>query len=99
MLRITIEDGSNPIVLRVEGKLKGPWVTELEKCWRSTSDRATGSLRVNLDSVDFVDGQGHALLAEMAMAGVELIASGLMMRCIIQQVSGPCLAFNQRSVR
>ena len=30
MLRITADLNSDPIVLKVEGKLKGPWVTELK---------------------------------------------------------------------
>jgi ABC-type transporter Mla MlaB component len=87
MLRVTVEDGGDQIVFRVEGKLKGPWVIELEKCWRSISAHATGkTLGMNLDGVDFIDDQGQALLMEMARAGVEPIATGLMMRSIVQQI-------------
>lgn len=87
MLRITVEERHTQVVLRVEGKLKGPWVAELERCWRSSTDAAKGkSLGADLDGVDFVDDQGHALLAKMAGAGVDLIATGLMMRSIVQQV-------------
>ncbi len=87
MLRVTVEERGDEVVFRVEGKLKGPWVIELERCWRSTSGRATGkTFAVDLDGVDFVDDQGKALLMEMARAGVELIATESMMRLIVQQI-------------
>lgn len=87
MLRATVEERDDRVVFRVEGKLKGPWVIELERCWRSISSRATGkTFGVNLDGVDFVDNQGKALLTEMASAGVELIATESMMRSIVQQI-------------
>jgi len=87
MLRVTVEERGNQVVFRAEGKLKGPWVTELERCWRSTSNRATGkTFGVDLDGVDFVDDQGKALLSEMSRAGVELSATDLMMSAILQQI-------------
>jgi len=87
MLRVTVEERGNQVVFRVEGKLKGPWVTELERCWRSTSGRATGkTFGVDLDGVDFVDDQGKALLSEMCRAGVELTATDLMMSATLQQI-------------
>lgn len=87
MLRVTVEESGAQVVFRLEGKLKGPWVIELERCWRSTSGHAVGkTFVVDLDDMDFVDDQGKALLTEMARAGVELIATGLMMRPIVQQI-------------
>jgi ABC-type transporter Mla MlaB component len=87
MLRVTVEESGDQVVLRLEGKLRGPWVTELERCWRSTSDHATGkTFVVDLDDMGFVDDQGKALLKEMAEAGVELIASGLMMRPLAEEI-------------
>ncbi len=87
MLRVTIEERDDRVVFRVEGKLKGPWVEELEKCWRSTSGHATNKIFcVDLDRVDFIDDQGRALLTEMARTGVELIATEAMMRSTVQQI-------------
>src|SRR5690242_20178250 len=34
MLRITIEDKSKAITLKLKGRLVGPWVPELEKLWK-----------------------------------------------------------------
>jgi hypothetical protein len=88
MLRVKVEERGHRIVFRVEGKLKGPWVIELERCWRSTSSRLNGkSFTVDLDGVTFVDGHGKALLTEMDSTGVELIANGWLMRSTIQQIA------------
>jgi ABC-type transporter Mla MlaB component len=87
MLRVTVEERGDQIVFRIEGKLKGPWVIELEKCWRATSGHAIGkTFGVDLDGVDFVDDQGRSLLTEMARSGVELIATESMMLSIVQQI-------------
>ena len=88
MLRVTVEERDDQVVFRLEGRLKGPWVIELERCWRSTVGRAAGkSFGVDLDGVNFIDDRGKALLVEMAKAGVELIATESMMRSTVQQIA------------
>ena len=87
MLRITVEDNADPIALRAEGKLSGPWVAELERCWRSTADGATGKrVCVDLGSVTFVDQNGKTLLSEMIERGVQLRATGPMMTSLVEQL-------------
>jgi len=87
MLRVTVEERGNQVIFRVEGKLKGPWVIELERCWRLASGRANEkTFGMDLDGVDFVDDEGEVLLTEMAKAGVELIATESMMRSTVQQI-------------
>jgi len=87
MLRVTVEERGDQVIFRAEGKLKGPWVIELERCWRSMRDRATGkTFGIDLDGVDFVDSRGRTLLLKMARAGVELIATDPMMRSTVQQI-------------
>jgi anti-anti-sigma regulatory factor len=70
MLRITIEDKKDAVVLRLEGELIGPWVEEVEQCWKkvfaSLGDR---SVHVDLSAVTFVDTAGGALLSRMHDAG------------------------------
>ena len=66
MLRITHAQGHNSIsTLRLEGKLLGPWVTELA---RSCNELACSPdcLRLDLSAVTFVDGPGLALLGRGA---------------------------------
>ena len=87
MLRVTVEERGSQVVFRVEGKLKGPWVIELDSCWRSTSSLGGGkTFAVDLDGVYFIDEPGKALLTEMSRAGVELIATESMMRSTVQQI-------------
>jgi len=92
MLRITTQEGPAAITLVLEGKCRGPWVEELERCWRKTAASAPGKkLRVDLENVGFVDERGKELLAEMYAGGVELDAAGLMMASLVEEIaaSGP----------
>jgi len=87
MLRITIQEGPATVTLVLEGKCRGPWVDELEQCWRKTAAMALGrALRVDLDRVGFVDEHGKELLAEMYSAGVVLYATGLMMTSLVEEI-------------
>src|SRR5207302_9886088 len=36
MMRITVRDDTDYSLLEVEGRLIGPWVAELDRCWRQT---------------------------------------------------------------
>jgi anti-anti-sigma regulatory factor len=88
MLRVTVEERGDRVDFKIEGKLRGPWVPELERCWRSTASHTHAKLfSVDLDGVDFIDDQGKALLTKMAAAGVELTATGCGMRSIVQQIA------------
>ena len=40
MLRITVEEQDNATSLRLEGKLTGDWVGELERCWISNHNHS-----------------------------------------------------------
>jgi ABC-type transporter Mla MlaB component len=78
MLRITHTNGDDLIsTLRIEGKLLGPWVTELARSCDElpcSPDR----LRLDLSAVSFVDGPGVALLRDLLGRGATLAAcSGL----------------------
>lgn len=85
MLKITAHVDPSSAVFELEGKLAGPWVAELEECWRKAaiSDRP---VRVMLCRVTFVDQHGKRLLAEMHREGVELIAEGCMNQAIVEKI-------------
>ena len=53
MLKITTRREAGALVFQLEGKLAGPWVQELERCWRSAP--GTRQSRVDLSSVTFID--------------------------------------------
>src|ERR1019366_6050608 len=99
MLRITVDDNADPIVLRAEGKLRGPWVAELEKCWRSTAASAAGKrIRLDLRGVMSVDQNANTLLSEMVEDGVELCADGPMMTSLVEQIVFPARQRKDRSI-
>ncbi len=87
MLRITTQEGPTAITLVLEGKCRGPWVEELEQCWRKATVLASGRpLRVDLEQVGFADERGKELLAAMYEAGVQLNAVGLVMTSLVEEI-------------
>src|SRR5712691_9738050 len=87
VLKITIEQEATTTMFKVEGKLAGPWVAELEQCWRAAMTTTAGrSLKVHLRTVSFIDAAGKSLLAEMHRQGVELVAEGCMTKAIVAQI-------------
>ena len=93
MLRISTCINSEAARLIVEGKLAGACVGELEKCWRATaSAESSESILVDLSGVTFVDVWGEKLLAQMREQGVGLVASGLLARCLIEEIEDSMLA-------
>ena len=87
-MRITIQQQSGLLILQVEGKLIGPWVAELENCWRQAlSSRPFATVRVDVSEVTHVDAAGKQLLAAMHGQGVELIAACCLMKAVVAEVS------------
>jgi hypothetical protein len=87
MLRITVAPASDQVTFKLEGKLTGPWVGEVKRCWLTVVGAdAAQSVRLDLTDVAFVAPEGQALLEEMAMAGVELVAAGTMMKALVKDV-------------
>ena len=71
MLRIdTIEDAEGA-VLRLEGRLIGPWVEEVRRSCRAALSQG-GAVTIDLASVSFVDADGIVLLRELASPAVGL---------------------------
>jgi hypothetical protein len=88
MLRITVLDNAVPLTFRLEGRLAGPWVRELEACWQSTLVRHPPSaFRFDLTGVTFVDSAGKAFLAARHAQGAELIVCGCLMRAVVAEIT------------
>jgi len=70
MLRISIDEGEEAVVLRLEGQLIGPWVEAVEQCWRRAfATLGSRTVQVDLSAVSFMDASGSALLRRMHDAG------------------------------
>ncbi len=88
MLKITTLIHAESTTLRLEGRLAGPWVQELERCWDSTVGTATNHpLTVDLSAVTYVDSDGKDLLKKIHQQGARLVASGCLTSCIVNEIA------------
>jgi ABC-type transporter Mla MlaB component len=89
MLRITANDSPRVLTFRLEGRLEGPWVRELEQCWRSMLDGANRpTVRVDLTDVTHVDTAGKAQLAKMHEHGAQFIAGDCVTKAVVAEIVG-----------
>jgi anti-anti-sigma regulatory factor len=87
MLRITADDQARVITFRLEGRLEGPWVRELEQCWRGMSEAANEpTISVDLTGVTYIDAAGKAQLAHMHEQGAQLIAGDCMTKAVVEEI-------------
>ncbi len=84
MLRITILDELE--TLKLEGRLAGPWVAELEKAWQRMAGAHRKPVTVDLDGVSFIDAAGKNLLERMAEQGARLQAVAPLTHCICEEI-------------
>jgi outer membrane protein TolC/ABC-type transporter Mla MlaB component len=84
MLRITTTETDERVMLKLEGKLSGPWAAELEQCWRTASPAKR--LVLDLSGVTFVDPAGKKVLCAIATAGGQLVGSGLVPKSLVDEI-------------
>ena len=87
MLRITFQDDLEGTTVKLEGKLSGPWVDELERSWTEHPSDASRQVTVDLSDVTYIDPEGKRLLARMMGKGVYLQGTQLMTRYIIDEIA------------
>lgn len=75
-LRITVNEGPESTTMKLEGKLIGPWVAELDRAWRSlVASLSSKKLRVDLRGIVRIDPDGRDILAEIhRQTGAEFLA-------------------------
>ncbi len=89
MLRITADDHARVLTFRLEGRLEGPWVRELEQCWRSMLDAVSKpTITVDLTGVTYIDAAGKRQLAEMHEQGAQFIAEDCMTKAVVAEIVG-----------
>jgi ABC-type transporter Mla MlaB component len=89
MLRITTHDNPRPLTFRLEGQLSGPWVRELEECWRRALAGASGPVvTIDLTDVTAIDAAGQACLAGMHRQGAEFVAADCLMKAVVAEITG-----------
>jgi hypothetical protein len=91
MLKISTETDATQgkVRLVLEGRLIGPWVEELNRCWLAIADARAErpDVLVDLTGVTFIAPEGKALLASMWQRGVTFHAAGCLTRCIVEEIT------------
>lgn len=87
MLKITFQDAPGSTKVKLEGKLSGPWVEELERSWTEHSPRASEHVIIDLSDVTYIDPEGKRLLARMVDRGVCFEGTHLMTRYVIDEIT------------
>ena len=89
MLRITIHEAPRTLTFRLEGRLAGPWVRELDECWRvALAGQPKPVLRVDLTEVTSIDATGRACLAALHRQGAEFVAADCLMKAVVAEITG-----------
>jgi hypothetical protein len=91
MLKITIETALSTATLKLEGKLVGPWVDELERSWHAVRDDSENRpVMVDLCDVTFVDAEGRKLLSWMHQQGARFTTRGCLAKGIVEEIVQEC---------
>lgn len=85
-------------MIRVEGRIAGPWVEELERSWReAAAAQGAARIEVQLAGVSYIDDAGKQLLRKMHQSGTRILAAGCLTRAIVEEVEGTRAKHRQRS--
>ena len=76
VLRITVEQNPEAIVLKLEGRLAGPWVEELDRVWIETAPSLQErKLSLDLRQTTFADAGGIRILKTIySQTGARILA-------------------------
>ena len=85
MLRISITETPTETRWILQGRLSGPWASELSAIWRtSTRTRKGRTCLVDLNDITFIDKDAGDLLRTMSREGAEFIADGLYIKQVFE---------------
>lgn len=88
MLRITPSEEGQALVLRLEGKLAGPWVEAAAESWSQFhAQRPDGPIRADLSGLVFVDEPGQALLRRMHAEGCAFTGDNCYVEPIVKRAT------------
>ena len=87
MLKITFQDTPESTKVKLEGKLSGPWVEELERSWAEHSPLASENVIIDLSGVTYIDPEGKRLLSRMVEKGVCFEGTHLMTKYVIDEIT------------
>ena len=88
MLRITVHVDADRCRLQLSGRLCGPWVDETANVWHPALYSGK-EIEVDMREVTGIDAAGRDLLVAMHEAGARLIADGVAMTALLEEITGP----------
>jgi anti-anti-sigma regulatory factor len=87
VLKITLLETATDRRWIVEGRLVGPWVSELRATWkRAHKGQDKRPCIIDLNDVTFIDKGGERLLRAISKNGAQLIANGLYTKHLLEKV-------------
>jgi hypothetical protein len=88
MIRITVHQTPEELVLTLEGSLIGDSVEALDACWRGAAATLAGRrLQVDLRALCQVDDRGRTLLTRLHIAGARFVTSGCVMPEMVREIA------------
>ena len=87
--RVTLQDEPEKLIMKLEGKMIGPWVTECRQVWGALMPSLSKrKLALDLCGVTFVDESGLELLREIYSATqADMIANSPLTKHFADQVT------------
>jgi len=86
VLKITVTETTTGLRWVLEGRLAGPWVTEMRKSWKSKQRGRKGrACVVDLNDVISVDQAGEELLRDLVKRGAQLVGTALYLGDLLQR--------------
>lgn len=98
MLKITMTETPTERKWIVQGCLVGPWVSELRTTWKKAhKSQDKRACVIDLNDVTFIDKSGERLLRAMSKKGVQLVATGMYVKHVVELLSNAIGGANARS--
>jgi len=87
VLKITITETPTETRCILQGRLFGPWVSELRATWKKVSRTRNGrACIVDLNDVTLIDRDGEKLLRAMSKEGAHFLANNLYTKHVLEEL-------------
>ena len=88
MLKISILDTPSKRQLLIEGKLVGPWTSELARVWRqATTDLNGRALIIDVKGLTAITEDGENVLLELMKEGASFRSSGVFTKHVLKRLA------------
>jgi len=89
VLRITFNENPETVVIKLEGRIAGPWAAELGRLWEEKAPQVSGKkLSLDLRETTFADAEGMRILkAIYSQTGAALLSGTLWTKYLAEEVA------------